>query len=81
MRILLECCTEMNSLYSKMLSYRKCNVTTVLHDIQRLPFLQISKIIIMQQLCRHFTKITGGQGQPGVINRAEMWCICAGWFF
>lgn len=42
---------------------------TMLCDIQWLSFLQISKIIVTQQLCGHFPKITGGQGQPGMNNR------------
>jgi len=53
---------------------------TEFHNIQWWSFLQVVKILMMQQLCRHFPKITGGHGQPGLISRPEMLCVCIGWF-
>lgn len=60
---------------------KRLTTVTMLRSIRCLSFLQISKMIITKKLCRHFAKLTGGQGPPGTINRQKMFCICIGCFF
>lgn len=66
--------------FARLLTRLTRTAVAVLCDTQCLSFLQISKMILTKKLRRHFAKLTGVHGQPGVIKRPDMFCICIGCF-